>query len=151
MRVRIDLAAVKQTRWYEYALRFVFGGAITVSTGLIAERYGPVFAGLFLAFPAIFPASATLVEKHQTEKKRRAGITDRERGRKAAALDARGAAMGSVALAAFALVVWRGLDRWNTALCLGTALVLWSVVATLTWRMSRTRLLLRSDPPPSIR
>jgi hypothetical protein len=32
--------------------------------GLIAARFGPVVGGLFLAFPAIFPASATLIEKH---------------------------------------------------------------------------------------
>ena len=70
MKLSLDLSALKRTRWYEYGLRFFFGGAITVATGLIAKRYGPVFGGLFLAFPAIFPASATLVEKHETEKKR---------------------------------------------------------------------------------
>ena len=94
MQVEIDLGALKRTRWHDYVLRFLFGGAVTVATGLLAHRYGPVFGGLFLAFPAIFPAGATLVEKHETERKRRAGIVDRERGRKAAALDARGAAMG---------------------------------------------------------
>ena len=35
-----------------------------------AKRYGPGVAGLFLAFPAIFPAGATLIEKHEKEKKR---------------------------------------------------------------------------------
>jgi hypothetical protein len=96
MRISFDLSALRRTRWHEYALRFFFGGAITVATGVIAKRYGPVFGGLFLAFPAIFPASATLLEKHEAEKKRRAGIIDNARGRKAAALDARGAAIGSV-------------------------------------------------------
>jgi hypothetical protein len=36
---------------------------MTAIPGWIASKYGPVVGGLFLAFPAIFPASATLVEK----------------------------------------------------------------------------------------
>ena len=31
---------------------------------------------LFLAFPAIFPASATLIEKHEKEKKEREGYAE---------------------------------------------------------------------------
>src|ERR1700735_591655 len=112
MRITVDLSALKRTRWYEYALRFFFGGVVTVATGLIAKRYGPVVGGLFLAFPAIFPASATLVQKHETEKKRKAGIIDNGRGRKAAALDARGAGLGCVALACFAAALWRLLPGW---------------------------------------
>jgi hypothetical protein len=53
-----------------------------VSVGIVESCF-------FLAFPAIFPAGATLVQKHEVEKKRRAGITDRDRGRKATALEAR--------------------------------------------------------------
>jgi hypothetical protein len=84
MRIEFDFSALKRTRWYEYALRFFFGGAVTVATGLIAKYYGPVLGGFFLAFPAIFPASATLVEKHEAGEKRRIGIIDNARGRKAA-------------------------------------------------------------------
>ena len=134
------MSAVKRTRWYEYALRFLFGGAITAAAGLLARRYGPVFGGLFLAFPAIFPASATLVEKHETEKKQRSGITDKDRGRKAAALDARGAWMGSLGLACFAIVVWRLLTRWNALLCLLTAVAVWLALSILIWRTSKLRL-----------
>ena len=70
--------------------------------GLLAKEFGPVLGGLFLAFPAIFPASATMVEKHEREKKREAGIFNSYRGRQAAALDAREAAIGSIGLACFA-------------------------------------------------
>lgn len=139
MRLSLDLSALKRTRWYEYALRFVFGGAVTVATGLIAKQYGPVFGGLFLAFPAIFPASATLVEKHETKKKRRTGIIDKSRGRKAAALDARGAALGSLGLACFAITLWRLLPVWRAVLALPTALVLWMLIAVLFWLASRMR------------
>lgn len=139
MHIELDLAALKQTQWHEYALRFLFGGAVTVATGLLAKWYGPVFGGLFLAFPAILPASATLVEKHEAQKKLHSGICDWERGRKAAALDARGAAMGSIGLAAFALLLWQSLTAWNAALSLGAALALWLVVSILIWRASKIR------------
>ena len=58
MRVTVNLSGLHETNWKDYIIRFVFGGAITVITGLIARKFGPVIGGLFLAFPAIFPASA---------------------------------------------------------------------------------------------
>jgi Protein of unknown function (DUF3147) len=134
MRVHFDISALYRTKWHEYALRFLFGGAITVIAGILAKKYGPVFGGLFLAFPAIFPASATLVEKHECEKKRRAGIPRTIRGRQAAALDARGAAMGSIGLACFALVVWKLLPLWQPVLVLLAALAVWFAVSYLIWR-----------------
>lgn len=140
MRVSFDLSALRKIRWYEYAVRFLFGGTITVITGVLAKRYGPVFGGLFLAFPAIFPASATLVEKHEREKKQKAGIPETMRGRQAAALDARGATMGSFGLMGFAIVVWKLAPLWNGALALFVALAVWLAVSILIWRLRRHRL-----------
>jgi hypothetical protein len=137
MRIRINLAALEQTQWHDYLTRFLLGGAITVVTGLIAKHFGPVIGGLFLAFPAILPAGATLIEKHEREKKRRAGIPRTIRGRLAAALDARGAAMGSIALAAFGLFVWKLLPLYNAAVILAAALALWLAVAILIWRVRK--------------
>src|SRR5271156_4633186 len=137
MRVAIDLSALPGTRWYEYGVRFLFGGAVTVIAGLLAKRFGPIFGGLFLAFPAIFPASATLVEKHEREKKQKAGIMDTTRGRQAAALDARGAIIGSFGLVCFALLVWKLLPVWNAAVVLFVALSLWLGVSVLIWRASK--------------
>jgi hypothetical protein len=57
MIVQFKPSALGQTRWYEYLVRFLLGGAMTVVAGLIAARFGPVIGGLFLAFPAIFPAA----------------------------------------------------------------------------------------------
>jgi len=135
VRVSLDFSAFGRTKWYEYAVRFFFGGAITVITGLLAKRFGPSFGGLFLAFPAIFPASATLLEKHEREKKARAGILHTDRGRQAAALDAAGAAMGSIGLAVFGFTVWKLLPLWpswaallcGTAGWLVTSFTLWSI------------------------
>jgi len=78
----VDFSALKQARWYQFALRFALGGAITAATGLVARHWGPVIGGLFLSFPAIFPASATLLERHQSRKKQQAGIRCQRRGRK---------------------------------------------------------------------
>jgi hypothetical protein len=142
MRIRINHGALRHIKWHEYIVRFLLGGAVTVITGLIARQYGPVVGGLFLAFPAIFPAGATLIEKHEREKKCRAGISRTSRGRLAAALDARGAAMGSLALAAFALMVWKLLPRNNYAAILIAALALWFALAILLWRVRKLKSLL---------
>jgi Protein of unknown function (DUF3147) len=137
VRIRFNLAALKQIKWHEYLTRFLLGGAITVITGLIAKYFGPVIGGLFLAFPAIFPSSATLIEKHEREKKHRAGIPHTMRGRLAAALEARGAAMGTLALAAFAALIWQLLPLYNAAIIFTGALVLWLALAILIWRMRK--------------
>ena len=143
MRVHFNISDLKDAKWYELAVRFLFGGAITAITGILANRYGPVFGGLFLAFPALFPASATLLEKHEQEKKRRAGILNTTRGREAAALDARGAAIGSIGLVGFALIAWKVLPVSNGAIALFAALVVWTAISILIWRLRRHRLFLR--------
>jgi hypothetical protein len=134
MPIRINLDAMKTTQWHEYATRFLLGGAFTLMTGLIAQHFGPVIGGLFLAFPAIFPSGATLIDKHERDKKRRAGISRTIRGRLAAAIEARGAAMGSLALAAFGLLVWKLLPSGNAATVLVAAFALWLSLAILLWR-----------------
>jgi hypothetical protein len=137
MRVKVNFAALKQTKWHEYAVRFVFGGLITVVTGIIAKEFGPGIGGLFLAFPAIFPASATLVESHEKEKKRRLGLEGTVRGRNAASLDARGAAIGSIGLIVFAIVVWRFLPGHPAWLILTGATLAWLIISIILWQ-SRT-------------
>src|SRR5579864_5603757 len=119
MRVKIDLSVLGQTKWQDYALRFFFGGLVTAIAGIIARVYGPVVGGLFLAFPAIFPASATLIEKHEKERKQHSGLHGEKRARGAASLDAAGAARGSIGLMLFALLIWRFLPSNSVAWVLG--------------------------------
>lgn len=133
MQIKLDFSTLKQTKWYEIAIRFVLGGVITVVAGLLAKKFGPAFGGLFLAFPAIFPASATLVEDHEEEKKEQKGMHGSERGRDAAALDAAGAAMGSVGLMLFALLVWQLLPDHSAWMVLLLALVLWFLSSSAVW------------------
>ena len=69
MKIKVDTAGLRRSKAYEYLVRFAFGGTVTAVAGIIAKRFGPEIGGLFLAFPAILPASATLIEKHEMEKK----------------------------------------------------------------------------------
>ena len=136
MIVQFKPSALRQTGWHEYFVRFVLGGAMTVVAGLIATRFGPVIGCLFLAFPAIFPASATLIEKHVRDHKEKAGLPRTRRGREAAALDAAGAALGSFGLVAFGLVIWMMIMR-SSAWALVLAAASWLAVAMLAWHLRR--------------
>ena len=132
MKVHVDPSALKRTKWYEYAVRFVFGGLITAITGIIAKRYGPGVGGLFLAFPAIFPASATLIEKHEKQKKQSASVEGTKGARAAVGVDAAGTAMGCVGLAVFAVIVWKLLPSYPTWLVFGGATLAWLGASVLT-------------------
>jgi uncharacterized membrane protein (GlpM family) len=133
MRIEANFSSLKQTSLQEQLVRFVLGGAVTVAAGLIARRWGPVIGGLFLAFPAIFPAGATLIEQHEVKRKREIGHDGRRRGRLAAALDALGAAFGAAGLAAFAMVLWRFLPGHGLWAALGLAVAAWAVVSGTLW------------------
>ncbi len=117
--VKAEPEAARKTSWKEYAVRFVFGGVITAVAGLIASRYGPVIGGLFLAFPAIMPASTTLVEKHS--------------GKSEATDNTRGTAVGAAGLAAFGAMVWLLAGRLAPPLVLLLALAAWALVALGLW------------------
>lgn len=133
MLVKFDLASVRQTRWSEYATRFIFGGVVTLLAGLIADRFGPAIGGLFLAFPAIFPASASLIEKHQREKKQKAGLDGVKRGRLAAGIEAAGATLGCLGLATFGAIAWKMLPRSPLGVTLSIATLMWSAVGVTAW------------------
>lgn len=133
MRVEIDTSALKSTNWHQLGLRFLFGGLITAAAGIIAKMYGPAIGGLFLAFPAIFPASATLIEKHERERKQKAGLPGTVRARKAVAIDAAGASIGSLGLLVFALVVENLIVTYRPSLVVVAATLLWMLVSYLLW------------------
>jgi hypothetical protein len=135
LNVSVDFSALREAKWYQFALRFFFGGMICVLAGVIAEKCGLEVGGLFLAFPAIFPASATLLENEQKEKKRRAGSHGAIRGRKVAGVDAVGAAMGSLGMIGFATMVWQLLPRRSSSLILLSATLAWFVVSVTIWRL----------------
>jgi len=137
MRIVADFHAIHDVRWRELVLRFLFGGFVTVAAGLIAEKFGPKIGGLFLAFPAILPASITLVQKHAMRQQRKHGSPSKKRARKAAALDSFGAALGGVGLLTFALTAWQLLPHTPAWLALLAASVGWAASAFLFWKGCR--------------
>jgi hypothetical protein len=137
MVIKLNLGSIGSTTWSEYLARFFFGGTITLLAGVIADKFGPGIGGLFLAFPAIFPAAATLIAKHQREEKRRWGVTGKERGRLAAGVDAAGSAMGCIGLAGFAAAAWKLLPHLALWMTLSLATAFWAITAATVWIVCR--------------
>jgi hypothetical protein len=133
MKIKIDTTGLRESKWYEYVVGFAFGGTVTALTGVIARHFGPEIGGLFLAFPAILPATATLIEKHETEKKQQHGKIGIASGRRAAGVDAAGAAMGCLGLIVFAVIVWKALPASSLALVLIVATIVWLITSVAVW------------------
>lgn len=119
MKPGVHTEAVRKTQASEYLIRFGFGGAMTAMAGLVAHVYGASIGGLFLAFPAILPASLTLVARHE--------------GRKKAAVEARGAVLGAVALGAFGAVISLLGVTSPPVLSIAAAAASWIGTACILW------------------
>ena len=78
-------------------------------------KFGPVVGGVLLGFPAILPASLTLIEKKE--------------GKEQASIDSLGAILGALAMVAYAVAVVLVVSRFGVVLSLVVALVVWLVVA----------------------
>ena len=133
MNISVSLSGLPQTKPLEFALRFAFGGIVTAVAGLIATQFGPVVGGLFLAFPSIFPATATLIEKHEAKKKKQEGMHGRYLAKCAAGADAAGTAMGTIGLLAFGMLVWQLSESLAPWIVLTMATMAWFAVAMTVW------------------
>jgi hypothetical protein len=136
MPIKLSSSALRQTRWYEYGVRFLLGGLATVFAGMVSARFGVAIGGLFLALPAIFCASATLIESHERRSKEKAGLSGRRRGQQAAALDAAGAGLGSIGLAAFAATFYALVAASATG-AFAAAILVWATVSVSAWWLRR--------------
>jgi len=143
LNIRIRPKELKDAHWYSWVMRILFGGSITVLAGVIAKYYGPTVGGLFLAFPAILPASMTLIERHEKAKKRRVGLDGRREAHAVASVDAAGASIGALGLAAFGFVVWRYLRGGPTWEVLTLATLAWGVTALLGWLVRKRAIKMR--------
>jgi hypothetical protein len=138
--IKVDLSSLRETKPHQYAMRFLFGGICTVLAGLVAKRFGPAVGGLFLAFPAIFPAGASLIEDHEKKRKAEYGLDGTVRGRLAASIDAAGASLGCIGLMAFAIVLWRGIPGRNAYWVISIASCAWMLLSAALWAVRRKRL-----------
>lgn len=111
----LDLRELRHTKPRSMVLRFAFGAAISIVAGLVGLAGGPRLGGVFLAAPAILPATLTLIERDQ--------------GRRQAELEVSGSVMGGVALSVFAVVAAAllGVVPWWLALL--ASLAAWVAVA----------------------
>lgn len=131
--------ALKETRPHEYLVRFAFGGAACVLAGLVARKFGAGIGGLFLAFPAIFPASATLIESHVKRRAAEHGRPNERSGRKEAGTDAAGTAVGCLGLAGFGFTLWRLLPPFGGWVAIPAAAAAWAVIAVGVWAIRKDR------------
>jgi hypothetical protein len=132
--IHLKFSALKEAAGTNISFALCSGGwrlVWQVSSRISAARLG----GLFLAFPAIFLASATLIEAHERRRKRETGLRGNRRGRQAAALDAAGATFGSAGLFAFAIVVWLSATALPFWIVMLLALSAWFAIATTAWRI----------------
>lgn len=114
-RPRLDLSKLRQVKLKDYAIRFVFGGAISVIAALLGHWVTPRFGGVFTAFPAILLASLTLIGKKQ--------------GREQSAEDAEGGVLGAIAFVGIAAFIAATLAYISGAASLFLALAIWFAVA----------------------
>jgi hypothetical protein len=117
---------LKQIRGRDVAVRFAFGAAISILAGLASIAVNPVFGGLFLAFPAILPASVTLIEQKESTGK--------------AADDIEGATIGALGLAVFAVVTGTVLRHTTAVLALIAATAAWLVTSVALYLVIETLL-----------
>jgi hypothetical protein len=133
MLIGINIAKLREGKPSEYLTRFLFGGIVTVLAALIARRYGPIVGGLFLAFPGIFAPGLSMTETHAIERKASGGANGTLFARAEASVEAAGASIGALGLAAFALVLWKFLPTHTLTLTLTLAGAAWLVVSVLLW------------------
>jgi hypothetical protein len=135
--IRFSPSSLKEGRWYEYLIRFALGGAATVFTGFVSSRYGAFIGGLFLALPAVFCATATLIEKHEIRRKREAGLAGERRGQMAAAVDSAGVGLGAIGMLAFAIIFSLTAGSSSIAAAFMGASFAWLVVSVAAWYLRR--------------
>jgi hypothetical protein len=123
LRVSASPGRLRQTQPRDFIQRFLFGALVTVAAGLIATNYGPVVGGLFLAFPAILPASLTLLTEHA-------------HNTAPAGADAYGSMFGSVGLLVFGAVIWILGTTAPAWLVLSLAMLGWIFTACGTWALA---------------
>lgn len=115
----VEPSKLKEVEPHELAIRFAFGATISVVAGVVSLLFGPKAGGLFLAFPAILPATLTLLEKKE--------------GADAALHDIEGAVFGALGLVAFAVTAMWTLPSMPVGTALATAFGVWIVVAVGTY------------------
>jgi hypothetical protein len=116
---RLQPAKLKEVGASDLVVRFAFGALISVVAAVVGLLWNAKAGGMFLAFPAILPATLTLIEKKQSKRE--------------AEEDDEGATLGSVAMFAFAATATWALTALPAGLSLAAASGAWLSVAALLY------------------
>ncbi len=111
----LDVGELSKVSASDLAIRFAFGAAISIVSGLSGIVLGSIVGGMLLAFPAIAPATLTLIEKKE--------------GNAAAVHDVGGAVFGGIGLVAFALCGAYLFEGLPDPVVLRSCLAAWSAVS----------------------
>jgi PncC family amidohydrolase len=114
----LDFKKLGEIQPRDYLLRFAFGALISAVAATLTLTIGPKFGGLFLAFPAILPATLILLEKKD--------------GLAQAVSDVRGAAIGAVGMIGFAGVAM-ALIKQNPVVALAAGMAAWALICAILY------------------
>ncbi len=120
--VGVSPGKLSAVRWQQMALRFAFGAGTSALSGALATIFNARASGVLLAFPAILAATITLIEKEED------GHMARE--------DARGAIVGSIALAGYAAIVALVIEHVPAGVSFPIGAVLWLALAIGLYRLA---------------
>ncbi|HKW07813.1 MAG TPA: DUF3147 family protein [Candidatus Dormibacteraeota bacterium] len=129
---RVEPEKAKGQRFSAYALRFAFGCGIALLSGLVGMYFGPKVGGVLLGFPAVLPASLTLIQKRE--------------GKDEASIDSIGAVLGATAMIVFAVLVLLTVQRFGVVPSIGVALIVWLAVAVGLYLL--VALVFKREPHP---
>jgi len=115
----VELGALRHVPRRDLTIRFAFGAAISAAASIIGLAAGARVGGIFLAFPAILPATLTLLEK--------------ENSKRSAENDAVGSVLGAAALAVFGLIAWLLVRRSGAPIGLAAAAFGWLAAAVVLY------------------
>jgi hypothetical protein len=116
---RLQPARLEEIGASDLLIRFAFGALISIVAGVVSLLWNAKAGGMFLAFPAILPATLTLIEKKQSKRE--------------AEEDDEGAILGSVAMFAFAATATWTLTALPAGLSLAAAGTAWLSAAVLLY------------------
>ncbi len=108
-------ANLKQIRPKDIIIRFIFGVIVSALAGIISSHFGPKIGGSFLSYPAILPASLTLIQAKDSK------IESRKQ--------AWGAIFGGVGLVGFSSIGSYLITSLNPLLVLSTLLLIWIIIS----------------------
>lgn len=114
-RVGFSLEQFRKTPPRDLLIRFAFGVCVSTVAAVIAIATNSRFGGIFLAFPALLPATLTLIEKDASERQ--------------AKDDDIGAILGATALIGFAGLGWWLFPRIGAPAALTVAGLGWFLAA----------------------